>query len=552
MNDLIRLLGEVSDALVDLLVVLAAIAVPLVLLAAWRRGRRLQLMLAGFVNSTGDASLDPVMIGLTHLARQKVDMEIRVVSQRRDQLRAALAGRSPSVLASAHATEPRTAAATAATPSGRELGNRIVSVRRRIVAAIAARRPVPNSARRAAGVERVQDRLGTGLAELLGAAREVAPDRARAAFELLSAMVSQPRGLAVSGILQGRGAVGTPRFGVSIEVRRLADDRSTDSATFWEPEPIVTASEAASLGSGAGQAAPGSAERALALLAPAARWAAVRLVVQSVFPHGARADEQGLDRLLSGMLLAQSVDAFPGQEALFRQAAADDLLEAAESLAGLPLHLAALADTLDRLAASARPDTTLYQVAHRQYARAVDSLSRTTPPMPALLERYRVREATSWLDSGLDGPGQRARAWLRDAPPQLPDDAPAPNLYDAACLYALAAAPHGVVGGEGGADAGGAEVDPFFLHRPGELLLQALTADMADGRLRARALSDSQLATLRPWLVQVLPLLSSARPQDLLARIVPAGAAADRPECIYRVEPDRNSDSNGDGVPGVG
>ncbi|MGY1712593.1 hypothetical protein ACI8AC_24095 [Geodermatophilus sp. SYSU D00758] len=362
---------------------------------------------------------------------------------------------------------------------------------------------------------RVQDRLGTGLADLLGAARDVAPDQARAAFGLVSAMVSRPRGLGVSGIVQARGAVDVPRLGLSVEIRRLDDDRSTDSATFWEPEPIVTASDTAEVA--AGKAALGSTERILAVLAPAARWAAVRLVVQSVFPRGARTDEQGLDRLLGGMLLAQSVDAFSGHAGLFRQRAVDDLLAAADSLAGSPLHLAALADTLDRLAASTRSDGLLYQQAHRQYARAVESLANAKPPMRELLQRYRVREATSWLDSGLPGPSQRARNWLRHAPPCFCGDASAIDLYDAACLFALAARSPAADGnlrssdvrsiksdvGTASGDLAAAVLDRSFLHQAGDLLLRAFEQDEVGGRLYTLALSDRQLLPLREWMMQV-------------------------------------------------
>jgi hypothetical protein len=114
-------------------------------------------------------------------------------------------------------------------------------------------------------------------------------------------------------------------------------------------------------------------------------------------------------------------------------------VEAAERLPEAPLPLAALADTLDRLAA-ASPDrsATLYAQAHQQYARAVAAMERQQPPQPALIARYRVREATSWLASGGDEP--RHRALERLAGQRLPaEDTAAADLYDAACLYALAA-----------------------------------------------------------------------------------------------------------------
>jgi hypothetical protein len=217
---------------------------------------------------------------------------------------------------------------------------------------------------------------------------------------------------------------------VSLDVLQVDGNRSLASQTFWESADAPPPAEAGALSPN---------ERIIELLRPAARWAAIRLVVQSVFPRGARGEEAGLDRLLSGVLYAQSAAGFAGHAEAFRRRAAEELVEAAERLPEAPLPLAALADTLDRLAA-ASPDrsATLYAQAHQQYARALAAMERQQPPQPALIARYRVREATSWLASGGDEP--RHRALERLAGQRLPaEDTAAADLYDAACLYALAA-----------------------------------------------------------------------------------------------------------------
>ena len=176
----------------------------------------------------------------------------------------------------------------------------------------------------------------------------------------------------------------------------------------------------------------------LALLAPAARWTAIQLTVRAVFPRIPRGQEQGLDRLLSGMLLAQSVPAFPAHAAHLRRLAVDHLLAAASSPGERGYRLAALADAFDRLAAVPPADRALYEHAHREYARALTVLQRA-PAVPSLVERYRIRQAICWLDSGIPDACADAFAWLGQHPDVVGEGAAAETRYDAACLFALAA-----------------------------------------------------------------------------------------------------------------
>jgi hypothetical protein len=326
--------------------------------------------------------------------------------------------------------------------------------------------------------ERVQQRLDDSIGELMSVAREVMPGPARPAVQLLTALVARPRGLVVSGIVQSRGRVDAGRLGISLDVLELDGNRSLSSQTFWEP--AVTEGLSAS-------------ERVIALLGPTARWAAIRLVVQSVFPRGARGAEQGLDHVLSGVLYAQSAEAFADHADVFRRRAAEALEQAAELLPSAPLPLAALADTFDRLAA-ASPDrsASLYAQAHAQYDRALDAMTAED----GLADTYRVRRATSWLASGFDGPRRRALEWLASEPPDLEHAATSADaLYDTACLYALAA--------EAADDAAD------FRDTALRLLARSLAADAADRRLWEHATRDPHLAPLRGDVAAVLQSLEA-------------------------------------------
>jgi hypothetical protein len=419
-------LGNVSEAALQLLAIAAALAVPVVLFQYWRASRRYQLVVTELVNSTPDAQLEPATRGLTQLARQRVDAEVRIVARRRESLHAALGvGTHPS-----------------------------------------------------RATERVQQRLDDSLGELVSVAREVAPAPARPAIQLLSALVGQPRGLVVAGIIQSRGRVDAARLGISLDVLHVDGNRSLSSQTFWEP----AVPDALAAG-----------ERVIALLVPAARWVAIRLVVQSVFPRGARGAEQGLDHLLSGVLYAQSADAFGEHAQVFRRRAAEELEQAAELLPSAPLPLAALADTLDRLAA-ASPDrsASLYEQAHAQYERALGAM----PADDRLAATYQIRQATSWLASGLDAPRRRALDWLASEPPDVEHAAAtADALYDAACLYALAA--------------GAAEEAATFRDTALRLLARSLAADAAGRRLWEHAARDPHLAPLRADVVAVVQTLQA-------------------------------------------
>jgi hypothetical protein len=443
----VHVLDVTSTAFVRLLIIAAILAVPVLLAVAWRSGRRWRLVVAELVNSTGDPELQGVTAGLTQLARQRIDTEIRLVSERRDALRAALSG----------------------VPAGPRRG---------------ARRSWSPPAR-------VQRRLDDSLARLLSAARDVAPQQAQPAVQLLVMLVSQPRGLLVGGIMQCRGGIASPRFGVTFDVLHLDGSTSVASETFWEPE----AEPGGHGGQGGAATDRSSQERLLGLFGAAARWAAIQLVVHTVFPRGARGRERGLDHVLLGMLLLQSADAFQPHAALFRLRAAQALGEAADLLAKSPrprpYPLAGLADSLDQLAAAGvgtasrpgRPDG--YARAHAAYAQAVAAIERMRPPDPGLLRRYRVRQAICWLASAQPGPRGQAIGWLSGPDMAAPEPESATDGYDLACLYALAS------------EAASAAADhPEWRVTAARFLIRALIADLPGKTLWTAAAQDPQLRVL--------------------------------------------------------
>lgn len=413
-------LEAVRSVVVNLMIIAALVALPLLLLGAWISGRRRQLVISELVNSAGDPEIDKATRGLTQLARQRIDAELRIVARRRETLHRALGARSSAV----------------ESPG------------------------------------RLQHRLDDSLGQLLAAARDVAPEQAKAAMQLLNTIVVRPRGLAVSGILQRRGPSARPRLGVSMDVLSLDGHRSLASQTFWSPAGDPTADAPVTFH-----------EHVIALLGPASRWVAIQLVIAAVFPRGTRGRERGLDRLLSGVLHTQSVTAFPDHSAVFRRRALEELRQAGGALHGAPNHVAALADTLDQLAAlSPEPSDArreIYREAHRQYARAVAAMPAAGP----LARRYRLREATSWLASG--DPQARRNAVERLAADglRLEQLGSPEELYDAACCHALAVE----------ADAGGGHRD-VAVHA----LVRALAQDSRSGEraLWRHAIEDPQLGAL--------------------------------------------------------
>lgn len=443
-----HVLDVTSTAFVRLLIIAAILAVPVLVAVAWRSGRRWRLVVTELVNSTGDPKLHGVTAGLTQLARQRIDTEIRRVSERRDALRAALSG----------------------VPAGPRRG---------------ARHSWSPPAR-------VQRRLDDSMGPLLSAARDVAPQQAQPAVQLLVMLVSQPQGLQVSGIMQCRGGIASPRFGVTFDVLHLDGSTSVASETFWEPE-----AEPGGHGGQGGAAADGSSqERLLGLFGAAARWAAIQLVVHTVFPRGGRGRERGLDHVLLGMLLLQSADAFRPHAALFRLRAAQALGEAADLLAKSPRPrpylLAGLADSLDQLAAAgvgaASPHPGPldgYARAYAAYAQAVAAIERMRPPDPGLLRRYRVRQAICWLASTQPGPRGQAIGWLSGPDMAAPEPESATDAYDLACLYALAS------------EVASAAADrPEWRVTAARFLVRALIADLPDKTLWAAAAQDPQLRVL--------------------------------------------------------
>jgi hypothetical protein len=411
-------LDVIRSTLVNLLVIGAILAVIFVLVMAWRAGRRRQLVVAELLNSTGYSELDGVTRGLTQLARQRIDLELRVVAERREKLYRALRG----------------AESDPAGSGGRGRRSQLAPAR-------------------------VQQRLDNNLDQLLTAAREVAPQQAQPAVQFMTVLVSRPRGLLVSGILQCRAG---PRWGVSFDVLRVDTNRSVASHTLWES--TAQASASGDREQGQPDSRPTDAdmthERILALLAPAGRWVAIQLVMQSVFPRGARGQEKGLDRLLSGVLYWQSAEGSPKFADIFRRLAWQDLRDAAETLKEVPLPLAALADTLDLLAAKTQDAEVaaafvgtsaaeIYELAHKQYARALHALGampspsmakdQQGPPEDPVVQRIRVRQAISWLASGLPDPRHDTFRWIKAGGPDITTQMSADDLYDAASLYALAA-----------------------------------------------------------------------------------------------------------------
>lgn len=460
-----HVLDVTSAVVVRLLIIAAVLAVPVLLAVAWRSGRRWRLVVAELVNSTGDPELNGVTAGLTQLARQRIDNEIRLVSERRDELHVALSGG----------------------PAGLRRG---------------ARRSWSPPAR-------VQRRLDHSLARMLSAARDVAPQQAQPAVQLLVMLVSQPRGLLVGGIMQCRGGIASPRFGVTYDVLHLDGTTSVASETFWEPE-----TEPGSHGGQGGAAADRSPqERLLGLFRAAARWAAIQLVVHTVFPRGAHGKERGLDHVLLGMLLLQSADVFPPHAALFRLRAARTLGDAADLLAKSPHLLAGLADSLDQLAAAGvgtasrpgRPDG--YARAHGAYAQAVAAIERIRPPDPGLLRRYRVRQAICWLASAQPGPRGQAIGWLSGPDMAAPEPESAADAYDLACLYALAS------------EVASAAADhPQWRVTAARFLVRALIADLPGKTLWTAAAQEPQLRVLHSalpgFMAAINDTLASDRDRD--------------------------------------
>ena len=432
-------LDVTSAALVHILVIAAVLAVPVILFTAWRAARRWRLVVAELINSTAESALDGATAGLTQLARQRIDAEIRLVSRRRDDLYEAL--------------------------------SRADRVARRAIAPAA-----------------VERRLDDSFSQLLSAARDVAPKEAQPAVQLLTMLVSRPRGLLVSGIVQRRGGSALPRLGITFDVLRLSGNQSVASQTFWEPLPVPPPSPREDRGAGEDQGAgeASAQERFLRLLGPAARWVAIQLVVHTVFPYPAKSSERGIDRLLVGILLQQSAGSYPEAGATFRRRAAEELSDAGDILGRSPMPLAALADAFDRLAAVGdRDQATLYQRAHAQYAAAISAIEASRPPDIPLLRRYQVRQAASWLASGLPEARELALARLAGAGFGSSEPTAASDLYDLACVYALASEAAAVSG----------------WHRDAaRLLVKALAADWPAPALWTAAERDPQLHLLRPYL----------------------------------------------------
>ncbi len=491
-----HVLDVTATALVRLLVIAAILAVPVLLAVAWRSGRRWRLVVAEVVNSTGDSGLNDVTAGLTQLARERIDIEIRVVSRRRDLLIDALWGDMRAL--AGHGGTP---GSDGAHGGARGQGGARTASRRR-------------AAGGSTSAARVQRRMDNDLAQLLSAARDIAPQQAQPAVQLLVMLVSRPRGLMVAGIMQRRGSMAAPRFGVTFDVLRLDGSTSVASKTFWEAED-GPGRHGGHGGAAADDTSPQ--ERMLGLFAVAARWVAIQLMVHTVFPHGARRRKRGLDKVVLGILLRQSADGFQGHETEYRRLAAQALGEAGDELAKSPRPrphlLAGLADSLDQLAAAEAGSgpSDSYARAHAAYAQTVAAIERMRPPDPALLSRYRIRQAICWLASAQPGPCKRAIDWLSGSEMTAPAPETASDLYDLACLYALAS---GVP----------AAVHPEWRHDAARFLVRALAADLPGRSLWAAAPRDPQLRTLHGALPYFTAAINQALAGDGSGRD-PAGQA---------------------------
>ena len=205
---MLHALAVTSAALVHALIIVAVLAVLGILAAVWHAARRWRLVVTELRNSTGQPGLDgDPRSDPTGPAAD--DRKIRIVSDRREQLYAALTGAGQVTASRPGARHP----ATRQTPPAR-----------------------------------VEQRLDDSLAQLLSAARDVTPQQAQQAVQLLAMLVSRPHGLLVAGIMQQRGDVGAGRLGVTFDVLRPDGNQSLASQTFWEPltvpgaldEPHVT------------------------------------------------------------------------------------------------------------------------------------------------------------------------------------------------------------------------------------------------------------------------------------------------------------------------
>jgi hypothetical protein len=413
---MLHILDMIRSVVVDLLTIgLAigvAVAVPIVLIMAWKTSRRRQLVVTELLNSTGHSDLDSVTRGLTQLARQSIDAEMLVVSERREELSNALRE-------------------TASDHPGPGRWSRFGRHGKR--------------AQLAPG--RVQQRFNDQLDQLLTATRDAAPKEAQPAVQFLTVLVSRPRGWLVSGLLQRRDTAEL-QWGISFDVLRVDTNTPMASETFWE-QPVTPSAADGDTEQARPHSPPidaGPTQRIMALLRPAGRWLAIQLVIQSVFPNGAHGPEKGLDRLLSGMLYSMSMGGYRGFDRFFHQHALEELRDAAQALDEVPIRLLAVADTLDELAASARdaalgardPDG-IYREAHVQYARAVRAMEASSTDADPAVQHYRIPQAISWLYSKLPERQEDAFRWLEAGGPDLARQLPSDDLYDAAGLYALAA-----------------------------------------------------------------------------------------------------------------
>jgi hypothetical protein len=484
---MLHILDVIRSALVDLLTIGVALAVLYVLIMAWKTGRRRQLVVTELLNSTGHSDLDGVTRGLTQLARQSIDAEMLVVSERREELSNALRE-------------------TASDHPGPSRWRRLVRYGKR-------GQPTPG---------RAQQRFDDQLDQLLTATRDAAPKEAQPAVQFLTVLVSRPYGWLVSGLLQRRDTAEL-RWGVSFDVLRVDTHTPMASETFWE-QPTAADGDTEQAQPHSPPIDAGPTQRIMALLKPAGRWLAIQLVMQSVFPDGAHGPEKGLDRLLSGMLYSMSLGGYPGFDCFFHQHALAELRDAAKALDEVPIRLAALADTFDELAASAKDaapgvsnPADIYREAHVQYARALQALEASTTDTDPAVQHNRIQQAISWLNSGLPEPQDKAFRWLEADGPDLTRQLPSDDLYDAAGLYALAA---------------NIRNDRQFGEQAVKLLRQALAldADTPDRKLWAQAEKERPLAgvpieTLAEGLpdkAHTAPPLSRAKLDPIIDQILAA------------------------------
>jgi hypothetical protein len=233
----------------------AIVALVIVVIWLFRLRRRRQLVVSAFLNASGLPELDTTVQGLGQLLRERLVRHLQITQR---QLRESV---------------ERTGLSS--TP----------------MAAQRAPMPVGEPDQRAK--------------ELVASLKAYVPQTAGPAVQLLSDVFLRPAGSKVTGTVQ-RG--GSPEFGITLELTDLGGSQSPSIETIWEAaETRAAAGDKQSVGRQAGSS-DGLHERLAALLDPAARLTARRVVaLELICAHRKRErspqDHEALVRNFIGMLL---------------------------------------------------------------------------------------------------------------------------------------------------------------------------------------------------------------------------------------------------------